>query len=51
MNLNGISSLFLATAAEIGLGVAHGIVAVAAVIVTVLFIMQNDGRLSSGIMK
>lgn len=37
MNLNGISSLFLATAAEIGLGVALGIVAVAAVIVTVLF--------------
>lgn len=40
MNLNGISSLFLATAAEIGLGVALGIVAVAAVIVTVLFFMH-----------
>lgn len=40
MNLNGISSLFLATAAEIGLGVVLGIVAVAAVIVTVLFFMH-----------
>ena len=42
MNLNGISSLFLATAAEIGLGVALGIVAVAAVIVTVLFLMHKN---------
>ena len=42
MNLNGTSSLFLATAAEIGLGVALGIVAVAAVIVTVLFLMHKN---------
>lgn len=42
MNLNGISSLFLATAAEIGLGVALGIVAVAAVIVTVFFLMHKN---------
>lgn len=42
MNLNGISSLFLATAAEIGLGVALGIVAVAAVIFIVLFLMHKN---------
>lgn len=42
MNLNGISSLFLATAAEIGLGVALGIAAVAAVIFIVLYFMHKS---------
>ena len=38
MNLLGISSLFLANGAAIGLGVALGVVAVAAVILLVLYI-------------
>ena len=42
MNLLGISSLFLASdVAVIGLGIALGVVALAAVAVTVLFIMHK----------
>lgn len=42
MYLLGISSLFLATAAEIGLGVAFGVAAVAAVIILVLFLIHRN---------
>ena len=42
MYLLGISSLFLATAAEIGLGVAFGVSAVAAVIILVLFLIHRN---------
>lgn len=44
MNLNGISSLFLATAAEIGLGVALGIVAVSRNSYSAFFNAQEQGK-------
>ena len=42
MYLLGISSLFLATAAEIGLGVAFGVAAVGALIILVLFLIHRN---------